>query len=442
MHAENHILIFARYPVRGQAKTRLIPTLGPGGAAQLHRRMTEHTAAAARQAETGHNTAITICFTGGSHHDFRAWLGDDLVYQKQPNGDLGVRMRKAFASAFRSGARRAIAIGSDIPALSSDLMHQAMQALDNNDIALGPATDGGYYLIGMKRFHPELFTGMDWGTGRVCDQTHAAIERMHLTVSKLPTLNDVDRPADLDLLRNDDRFVDVLARHPLLSIIIPTLNEADTLPATLERVSHASDIEIIIADGGSQDATREIGTRAGATVLNIVGGRAAQQNAGSAEAKGRHLLFLHADTLVPNGYEDMIRSTLDSPATSAGAFKFAADTHGAGMRVVEWGINLRSSLFHLPYGDQGLFMEKRIFDELSGFSPLPIMEDFDLVCRLRRRGRIVILQETAITSGRRWHKMGILQTTLRNQVMIAGFFAGIAPEKLASFYRNSGQLQK
>jgi hypothetical protein len=327
------------------------------------------------------------------------------------------------------------AFGSDIPELTVAILHQALAGLRGHDVVLGPAADGGYYLIGMKRDQPELFAGIDWGTGLVCAQTRAAIGRQGLSVAELPTLGDVDLPEDAVALRADPRFADVWTGEPLLSVIIPTLNEADVLGRTLERVERADGIEMILADGGSRDATREIAAQAGATVLVTAGGRTVQQNAGAAAARGRHLLFLHADTLLPDGYADLIRRALDRPATVAGAFRFRTDGSGAALRLVEWGANIRSALFRWPYGDQGLFMEKRVFDELGGFAPLPIMEDYELVSRLRRRGPVVTLSEAAITSARRWQERGALRTTARNLAMVAGFHAGVPPERLARFYR-------
>lgn len=109
------------------------------------------------------------------------------------------------------------------------------------------------------------------------------------------------------------------------------------------------------------------------------------------------------------------------------------------MRLAEPGANLRSALFQWPYGDQGLFMEKRVFSELGGFAPLPIMEDYELVGRLRRRGSVVTLREAAVTSARRWRQLGVLGTTLRNAAMVAGFQAGVPPERLARFYRGERQ---
>lgn len=438
MKTEDCLLLFARYPLPGQAKTRLIPALGPEGAARLHRRMTEHAVGVARAAGPREGARVTVCFTGAPRRDFRSWLGCDLGYGAQPSGDLGVRLRLAFADAFRHDAQRVVAIGTDVPGLSPAILHQAFAALGGHDLVLGPAADGGYYLIGMKRDRPELFAGVDWGTGRVCAQTRAAIGRLGLSVAELPTLHDVDLPEDAAALRGDPRFADVWTGRPSISVVIPALNEAATIGRTLERAGNADGAEIVVVDGGSRDATREIAARAGAKVQVAAGGRAAQQNDGAALARGRYLLFLHADTLLPDGYAELIRRALDPPATVAGAFRFRTDGVGAALRLVEWGANLRSTVFRWPYGDQGLFLEKRVFDEIGGFSPLPIMEDYELVSRLRRRGTVVTLDEAAITSARRWHRLGALRTTARNLAMVAGFRAGVPPERLARFYRGGG----
>jgi len=428
-------LLFARYPVPGQAKTRLIPALGPDGAARLHRRLTEHAAGVARAAGVSDHARISVCFTGAARRDFRSWLGPDFAYAAQPAGDLGVRIQHAVASAFRGGARRVVAFGSDIPELSAALLRQALDGLREHDVVLGPAADGGYYLIGMTQDRPALFSGIDWGTERVRAQTLDAIGRRELSCTELPTLRDVDLPEDASLLRADPRFDDAWSGKPLLSVIVPALDEAAALGRTLERIQRADGIEVILCDGGSRDATREIAAQAGASVLVSAGGRAARQNAGAAVARGRQLLFLHADTLLPDGYADLIRRALDRPATVAGAFRFGTDGSGAAMRLVEWGANVRSAVFQWPYGDQGLFLEKRVFDELGGFAPLPIMEDYELVRRLRRRGPVATLGAAAITSARRWQRLGALRTTLRNLAMVAGFRAGVAPERLARFYR-------
>ncbi len=436
----SHILIFARYPEPGKAKTRLIPALGPVGAARLHRRMTEKAVATARAGlassrEVG--ARILVCCTGAPPGAFRAWLGEDLLYAAQPSGDLGIRMGRAFKSALRHGAP-ALAIGSDVPAITPAILAQAFESLHDHDVVLGPAGDGGYYLIGLKRFNPELFSGIEWGTGEVWNQTCHVLSRQGLKVARLPVLSDVDRPRDLPPLRGDSLFADCFTGKTPLSIVIPTLNEADGLGGVLERLHKAAAAQIIVADGGSTDQTREIAAQAGALVMEVPGGRACQQNAGAAAAGGRLLLFLHADTLLPENYADLIRETLDNPSIVAGAFRFQTDAPGMAMRFIEWTANLRSVLMQAPYGDQGLFMEKRVFQEMGGFAPLPVMEDFDLVRRLRRRGAVTTLRAGAVTSARRWRQLGVIRTTVTNMLMVGGFFCGVPVEKLSRLYRKGG----
>jgi len=202
-------LIFSRYPIPGKAKTRLIPALGAAGAAQLHRQMTEAVVATAQATDlfnTKTDSGITIHFTGAELKQFRAWLGPDLQYLAQPPGDLGQRIESAFNTAFTQGSEHVIGIGTDIPALSPVILTQADQGLTQHDIVLGPAADGGYYLIGMSSFHGELFTDIEWGTEHVYEQTLATCTRLGLNILTLPLLHDIDRPEDLIQLRSDPRF--------------------------------------------------------------------------------------------------------------------------------------------------------------------------------------------------------------------------------------------
>ena len=215
MQLDSRLLIFSRYPVSGEAKTRLIPSLGAVGAAQLHRLMTEYVVGIARAtyaASYKNSDGVTVHFTGAQLKDFRNWLGSDIQYKAQSSGHLGQRMQNAFHSAFVDGGKNAIGIGTDVPNLSSVILHQAHESLSNHDIVLGPAADGGYYLIGMNSFHPELFVGIDWGTEHVYAQTMEICTRLGLRVAELPMLSDVDRPEDLNTLRKDPRFSEIIEK--------------------------------------------------------------------------------------------------------------------------------------------------------------------------------------------------------------------------------------
>ncbi|HET98669.1 MAG TPA: DUF2064 domain-containing protein [Desulfurivibrio alkaliphilus] len=442
-----NLLLFTRYPRPGEVKTRLIPALGETGAARLQRRLCEAVVEVAREFRRSRppgKTLLTVCTTGADEQRFRSWLGPDLEYRRQATGGLGERMNSAATTALNPADRRhrerprpeaLLLVGSDLPGLNSELLHQAATALRDHDVVLGPAQDGGYYLIGLKEPHPRLFIDIAWGTERVLEQTRAAGKRLGLKAALLPPLSDIDRPEDLAELTPDHRFADLFQKSPRLSVIIPALNEAARIGATIAALGRTEGVEIIVADGGSRDQTPKLAATAGAKVLQTPPGRARQQNLAADLAQGPYLLFLHADTLPPPGYQHLIRQALDDPATVAGAFRLNIEGKGTNLRLMEWGANLRSRLRQLPYGDQGLFMTKRIFTELGGFADLPIMEDYELVGRLRRRGRVLTLPEPVVTAGRRWQTLGVWRTFLINQTVVIGFHAGIAPEKLAALYR-------
>lgn len=192
----NCLIIFTRYPEPGKTKTRLIPALGELGAAQLHRRMAAHTVQQAR-ALFG---SMEIWYTGGSEELMQDWLGTDLRYRKQPAGDLGDRLCAAFRSAFDQGYQTAMIIGTDCPEITTALLAQGFSALADQEIVIGAAIDGGYYLIGLQRLIPGLFQKITWSTATVLSETLAVADQLQLPVYLLPTLPDIDLPADLQYL--------------------------------------------------------------------------------------------------------------------------------------------------------------------------------------------------------------------------------------------------
>ncbi len=187
------LIIFTRYPIPGQAKTRLIPALGADGAADLQRRMTEWTIATAQQTDR----PIQIQFGGGTIDAVRSWLGDKFIYAAQTTGDLGDRMAAAFDQGFAAGHDRVVIIGTDCPGLDRSLIDTAFAALEFQDLVLGPAADGGYYLIGLRRRIPELFQAIAWSTATVRAETVEIAIGLGLTDYLLPELADIDRPEDL-----------------------------------------------------------------------------------------------------------------------------------------------------------------------------------------------------------------------------------------------------
>ena len=220
-----------------------------------------------------------------------------------------------------------------------------------------------------------------------------------------------------------------------ISIITPVLNEEQQIVPLLGSLAESEgDFEHIFVDGGSTDQTCVRLHQYPIRLLCSPPGRGLQQNMGARAACGDILLFLHCDTRLPDNFAALIRETLNIPGRVAGAFSLAIDHPGRPYRLVEKGANIRSRLLNLPYGDQALFMKKSVFDQINGFPDHPILEEITLLRRLRRLGSIGIVAAPATTSARRWQQLGIVQTTLINQILLAGFFMGISPQRLARLY--------
>ena len=228
----------------------------------------------------------------------------------------------------------------------------------------------------------------------------------------------------------------------MISIIVPVFNEAKNIKSFLSQFDRVSELEIIIVDGGSSDLTSEkikelaiLNNKIKLTTSNE-SGRANQMNHGAALAQGNILLFLHADTFLPNNYQQTIQNILRQPEVILGGFELAINGSEPALRLIETTVNWRSRFLSLPYGDQGLFITRDNFVILGGFAELPIMEDFNLVQRAKKQGKIAIARAKVTTSARRWQKLGIFKTTLVNQLIIIGYYFKISPTKLRDFYRS------
>ena len=198
-----HLIVFTRFPEAGTTKTRLIPSLGAEGAAELQRRMTEHTLARVSSARIKPELSIEIRYEGGDAEQMRSWLGPEYAYHPQGGGDLGRRMSSAFEDAFQNGADQVALIGTDIPGIAATTLENSFDILEYEDLALGPARDGGYYLIGLHRKAFEtarmLFSGINWGGGSVLADTLKIAALSGLRTRLLEELADVDHPEDLEV---------------------------------------------------------------------------------------------------------------------------------------------------------------------------------------------------------------------------------------------------
>jgi len=220
-----------------------------------------------------------------------------------------------------------------------------------------------------------------------------------------------------------------------LSVIIPTWNEQSRIAQAVRMALAAGVEEVIVSDGGSTDGTVAAAAAAGAKTVVGSRSRGRQQNAGARAASGDTLLFLHADTVLPPDFPWHTAQTLAQPGVSAGAFRFRLDEQGLSMALVEWMVRWRCRLFSMPYGDQAIFLRRAEFDRAGGFPDMPIMEDYALVRRLQRQGRIAIADADAVTSARRWSRMGLWRTTWANQLCLLAYWLDVSPERIARWRR-------
>ena len=429
------VAVMARFPKPGEVKTRLVPALGAEGAASLHRELAAHCVERMRPLAATGEAHIEVHVDGGSRGEVAAWLGGWPRFVPQGDGDLGDRLRATLSAAIAGGALCAVVIGSDCPSARATHVRSALRRLSMHDVVIGPAEDGGYWLLGIAagaaaRALPVLFEGIRWGGSEVFADTMQRAATASLTVAVVDRLSDVDRPEDLPLW-DAQRELGRTAPSSV-SVVIPALDEAGRIGRCVGSALAGGAGEVIVVDGGSSDGTRQVAKAAGACVIEAPRGRAAQMNAGAARATGDVLVFLHADTRLPSGSAARVCGALSVDGSVGGAFSWGTDdTPFAGVFTLAG--RMRLAVFRVPYGDQALFVTRRTFEDLGGYPPQPVMEDWELARRLMRLGSVRVLPERVLTSSRRWNRGGVVRASAAYLAIIAGYRLGIDPVVLGGW---------
>jgi rSAM/selenodomain-associated transferase 2 len=219
----------------------------------------------------------------------------------------------------------------------------------------------------------------------------------------------------------------------LISLIIPVRNEAPEAAERFRPFLVRGQTEIVVADGGGRPETSRAFEAIGAGISRGEGSRGLRLDRAARQARGEILFFVHADSRPPENALSAIRDCLDSGAL-AGAFSLAYENATPALRWIAWWANLRSRLFRLPFGDQGLFCRREAYERSGGYRDLAVCDDVDIVRRLKRAGPFRVLTEKTVTSPRRYRERGALRQVLRNWKVLVGYFAGVSPNRLERWY--------
>lgn len=426
------LIVFMRYPERGKVKSRLAQDVGFEEAYRVYRMLCRRTLGiAADFSHRNPNVRVFVHFTPrGRQSQLEREYPGPWTFVPQEGTHLGDRMARAFDSVFSAGFRHAVLIGTDLADLRTTDIEQAFRVLEGRPAVLGPARDGGFYLVGLGRPCPFAFRFREWSTDRIHDRTRRALLDAGFAVGRTAVRQDIDRAEDLAFLRQDPSF------RGRLSVIIPTLGSPALLKTSLDRLLCLlwPDDEIIVVEGREGCRPQVVESSPQLTHLITARGRGLQMDCAAKRAAGDVLLFLHDDSLAPDHFAYAVRKILHAPENSLGCFRLRFAPQNKSLELVAKWANLRTRLFNLPYGDQGLFCRSETFHAVGGFRRPYLMEDIDFVKHCLKLGRLLILPDEMVTSSQRYLSKGILRASLRNHCTMLLYRLGVPDHKLYSFY--------
>lgn len=390
--------IFIRHPSPGTVKPRLITALGQEGAASLQREITEHIVSSSRAfiRRERPSRGIEIRYSGASETVMQSWLGAGIRFAPQGNGDPGDRMIHAFNDAFDAGAEAVVVLGVDCPGVSESHLYDAFTALRRADVVIGPSRDGGYYLIGIRRevrfiALPAVFTGIAWGTGYAFGDTLTAVRRLGLSFQITGRLEEVDHPDDLPIWERIRAGMRTGNGMPIITAVVPTLNNAIMIDTVLDRLLRGDGIEIIIADAGSTDDTVFRAIARGISVVHAPGNAAAQLDAGIIAGTGEYVFITPPGAIPGDGFDDIVRDTLADSSVACGLFTRKNDSPQWVVRSIHRIVKAVSSLIVAPDTKDGLFFRTFTLSRAGGVQDIPGDPYAGMIRRFRRLGQVAVI---------------------------------------------------
>ncbi len=424
------LIVFARFPETGKVKTRLAPAVGADEACRIYERLCRRTLGIAADFKRTDHVHVFLFFTPpGKESQVRRAFPGPWEFLAQEGSHLGNCMENAFRSVRDRGCHRIVLIGSDILDLEARDLEDAFSALGRDDAVLGPSEDGGYYLIGLTRPCQAAFATDEWGTAGVCGRTARILRESGFTLRTITKRRDIDRPEDL-------KHIHKAGLLKKLSVVIPTLAPPERLSPLFDRLSPVlwPEDEIVVVRGTTEDQGGIERPAAGIILARSPVGRGLQLNRGAELSSGDVLFFLHDDCVPPPSFACSVRKIFAEPRKSLGCFRLGFSPAPSLLPLIEKWANLRTRLFSMPYGDQGLFCTRETFEAVGGFRKKFILEDVDFVERCSKRGGLLVLPDTIFTSSRRYLDKGILRASMQNHRIMLLYRLGVDDVKLHSDY--------
>lgn len=427
------LILFMRYPEPGKVKSRLAATVGIDEAARIYELLVFRTlgvAADFKRSAKGIDLFIALSPPERLPAARRRYPGP-WIFFPQTGSHLGERMQRAIERVMRMGYREVVLVGSDIADIQESDFAEAFEALSGGYAVLGPAADGGFYLIGLGSSCPAAFDAPQWGTDEIFLRTRKALLVSGLQVRTLRMRKDIDRKEDIAHLSR------ILFLQTKLSVVIPMLSPPQPSCPLLETLEHqlwpGDEAIVVLPEDGPSTAAGPFSS--GRTrFLTAPKGRGSQLNCGARAAVGEILLFLHADSSPPANAPYSVRKIIEAPGMSLGCFQLSFFPSTPMLGAIAGWANFRARHFKMPFGDQGLFCRRSVYELLGGFRNRFLMEDVDFVRRSREAGDLMILPDKILTSPRRYLDKGIFRASLTNQLLLLMYYLGVDERRLYSLY--------
>lgn len=439
------LAVYVKNPNRSAVKSRLAKGLSTTYAKQFYR----HALACLQEdlatiAQMGFTIFICPADARDTNWAQEQWQAPFVLAQIAED-NLGDRLEHTITSCKRRGFSQVCVIGSDAPTLPVAHILTCQKLLASHDTVLGPALDGGIYLLATKVKLTDLNI-IPWSSDQVFTNLKALLEQKGLHVGIGPSWYDIDTITDLKKLKSDlkpttparEKLYHWLEQLPRVSIIVPIFNESKAIKNCIIQLQQLHPLaEIIIVDGTSTDDSWDAANIAGIKRLQTSkANRAMQMNYGAQKASGNILLFLHADCYLSQTAFTAMVNLFANGNINGGCFRYHLADTGTNWRYrwINFGVRLRVKLLKLAYGDQGYFVRSEVFKRIGPFKELPLLEDVEWFSRLKKNNNIFFLKEKLITSARRIQQRGWIRSSIINNLIVILYFFGVKPKYLARLY--------